>query len=221
MKTIIVIPAYNEELRVGHVVSLCKKYAENVIVVDDGSKDKTYLEAEKNGAIAVRHRVNLGKGAALKTGCDLAILKGADKIIALDADGQHDPGEIPDFISKLKYNDIVFSKRTKRWKMPLVAKIGNDFFSFLSNLLFGIKLRDVQSGYRAFTKDCYKKIRWDLSGYSVENEIIAKVGVKKLKYAEIPIKTIYNDNYKGTTVIDGITILIDMLMLKVMSRKWS
>ena len=221
MKLIVIIPAYNEEKNIGSVIKKCKAYSNEIIVIDDGSKDNTFKVAEKEGALVLRHRINLGKGAALKTGCDAALLKKTESIVILDSDGQHDPDEVPSFLEKLRDNDIVFSRRVKRDNMPFVAKIGNDFFSFVSRTLFGVKLNDPQSGFRAFTSDCYRKIRWDSSGYSVENEIIAKVGVKKLKYVEIPIKTIYKDNYKGTTVIDGISILFDMVMLKLVSRKWS
>jgi len=183
MKTVIVIPAYNEALRISPVITMCQKYGE-VIVVDDGSKDDTYDVASKTSALVLKHRVNLGKGAALKTGCDAALLLKADNIVVIDSDGQHDPDEIPSFIRRLKYNDIVFSKRIKRYKMPLVAKLGNDLFSFISKLLFKLDLRDPQSGYRAFTSSCYEKIRWDSSGYSVENEIIAKVGAKKIRWTK-------------------------------------
>ena len=219
MKKIIVIPAYNEEKTIFDVVSKCKKYGD-VIVVDDGSKDNTYLEAEKANVLVLKHRVNLGKGATLKTGCDAALMKNADVIIIIDSDGQHDPDEIPFFYTNLKENDIVFSRRIKRDEMPLFAKVGNTGLKFITNLLFKVKLEDPQSGFRAFTKNCYDKIRWNTTGYSVENEIIARVGINDLKYSQIPIKTIYKDRYKGTTLLDGVKILIDMFVLKLTLRKW-
>lgn len=219
MKVFIVIPAYNEEKNVKDVALKCKKYAD-VIVVDDGSKDNTYLEAEKANVLVLRHRVNLGKGAALKTGCDAAVIKNADAIIILDSDGQHDPDEIPLFIKELKNNDIVFSRRVKREDMPLFAKIGNFGLKFFTRLLFNANINDPQSGFRAFTKECYEKIRWNTTGYSAENEIIARVGIHKLRYSQIPIKTIYHDKYKGTTLLDGVKILLDMFILRLTLRKW-
>lgn len=219
MKKIIVIPAYNEENNVKDVALRCKKYGE-VIVVDDGSKDNTSLEAEKTGVLVLKHRVNLGKGAALKTGCDAALMRNADVIVIIDSDGQHDPDEIPFFYTTLEENDIVFSRRIKRKEMPLFAKVGNTGLRFVTSLLFKVRLEDPQSGFRAFTKDCYEKIRWNTTGYSVENEIIARVGINNLKHSQIPIKTIYKDRYKGTTLFDGVKILIDMFVLKLTLKKW-
>jgi len=225
MKLIVIIPAYNEERTIGSVIKSIPEVngrisKTEVIVVDDGSKDKTKEIAEKNGALVLSHRVNLGKGAALKTGCDAAIMKNADIIVILDSDGQHDPSEIPPLLEKLKENDIVFSRRIKRENMPLFAKIGNFGLKFFTRLLFNVNVNDPQSGFRAFTKECYEKIRWNTTGYSVENEIIARVGINKLKYSEILIKTIYKDKYKGTTLLDGFKILVDMIILRLTLRKW-
>src|SRR3989338_1885753 len=95
-----VIPAYNEETNIASIIKKTKNYTDEVVVVDDGSKDNTKEFAEKSGAIVLRHVVNLGKGAALKTGCDYAVIKNAKFIIALDADAQHNPDDIPRFIEK-------------------------------------------------------------------------------------------------------------------------
>ena len=97
-----VIPAYNEEKNIANIVKKTKKYVNDVVVVDDGSKDKTKELGEKAGAVVLRHILNLGKGAALKTGCDYAFKRGAEYVIALDADAQHNPYDIPRFIEKLK-----------------------------------------------------------------------------------------------------------------------
>jgi len=81
----------------------------------------------------------------------------------------------------------------------------------ITQLLFKIRIRDTQSGYRAFTSRAYRKIRWKASNYSMESEMIANLGKHKLKYKEIPIRTIYTDRYKGTTVLDGIKIVFNMI----------
>lgn len=214
-----VIPAYNEEGSIISIVKKTKKYVNNVAVVDDGSKDKTKVSAEKAGAIVLRHIVNLGKGAALKTGCDLAVKKGAKFIIALDADAQHDPDDIPRFVEKLKKYDVVFSYRKASSKMPLVLRFGNFFISIVANVLHGINLTDTQCGFRAFSKSAYKKIRWNASDYSMESEMISRAGKQRLKYVQIPIETIYSDRYKGTTIIDGIKIVLNMLWWKLFNSK--
>ena len=213
------MPAYNEQNSIGDIVKKAKKYVGNVVVVDDGSKDRTKEMAEKAGAIVLRHLVNLGKGAALKTGCDFAVKKGAQFIIALDADAQHNPSDIPRFIEKLKKNDIVFSHRKLSRKMPFVLRFGNWFISQAVAILYGIRLIDTQCGFRAFSKNAYKKIRWSTSDYSMESEMIARAGKQRLKYVQIPIQSIYSDKYKGTTVIDGIKIVLNMFWWKFFNNK--
>ena len=210
-----VIPAYNEEKSIAEIVRKTKRYISNVIVIDDGSKDKTKEMAEKSGAVVLRHIVNLGKGATLKTGCDYAAKKNAGLIVVLDADAQHDPDDIPRFVEKLKKYDMVFSFRKLSGKMPLVLRLGNWFISRVARVLFKVDLFDTQSGFRAFTVEAYKKIRWNASDYSMESEMISRAGKQRLKYVQIPISTIYSDNYKGTTIIDGIKIVIDMFWWKI------
>jgi glycosyltransferase involved in cell wall biosynthesis len=205
-----VIPAYNEEKSIKNIINETKKYVSNIIVVDDGSKDKTFEEARKQGIIVLKHIINLGKGAALKTGCDYAIRHGASKIIVLDADAQHEPSQIPDFLNGLKDADVVLGYRKLSKNMPFVLKLGNWFINRITKLLYGIKLHDTQCGYRAFTLKAYKKIRWKSSNYSMESEMVANMGKRNLKYKEILIKTIYADKYKGTTIIDGFKIVCNL-----------
>ncbi|MBI4143479.1 glycosyltransferase family 2 protein [Candidatus Woesearchaeota archaeon] len=209
-----VIPAYNEEKNIASIVKKTGKYVANTVVVDDGSKDDTKESARRAGAIVLRHGINLGKGAALKTGCDFAAKKGAKYIICLDADAQHNPQDIPRFVEKLEKYDIVFSYRKPSKKMPLVLRFGNWLISNIAVFLYGVMLSDTQCGFRAFSKDAYRKIRWSAPDYSMESEMIAKAGKQRLKYVQIPIQTIYSDKYKGTTVIDGVKIVLNMLWWK-------
>jgi len=206
----VVIPARNEETNIRKVISETKKYISNIIVVDDGSKDKTSEEAKKEGIIVLKHIINLGKGAALKTGCDYAVKHGASHIIVLDADAQHEPSQIPEFLKELENSDVVLGYRALDKKMPFILKFGNWFINKTTKLLYGLRLHDTQCGYRAFTADAYKKIRWKSSNYSIESEMIASIGKRGLRYKEIPIRTIYTDKYKGTTVIDGIKIVCNL-----------
>ena len=214
-----VIPAYNEQNSIDVIIKKTKKYVDEVILVDDGSKDKTKEMAANAGAIVLRHVVNLGKGAALKTGCDFAVKQGAKSIIVLDADAQHNPEDIHRFIEKLKNYDIVFSYRKASRKMPLVLRFGNMFISIIVKVIYGVELKDTQCGFRAFTKDTYKKIRWNASDYSMESEMISRAGKQRLKYVQIPIVTIYSDKYKGTTVIDGIKIVLNMFWWKFFNSR--
>ncbi|MBT4824998.1 glycosyltransferase family 2 protein [Candidatus Woesearchaeota archaeon] len=220
-----IIPAHNEAKNIGKVISESKKYVEKIVVVDDGSKDNTAEIAKKQGAIVLKHVVNLGKGSTLKTGCDFvykACAKNKNnkkiKIILIDADGQHDPKLIPTFIKKLENKEIIFGARDFNKKMPLVLRVGNNFINFIIELLFQVKVRDSQSGYRAFWLKNYRKIRWRAQDYSMESEMIANVGKHKLKYGQVSIPTVYNDNYKGTTIVDGVRIVYNIFKWRV--AKW-
>lgn len=211
----VVIPAFNEANRIEKVIDDVKKYTKNIVVVDDGSSDNTYDVSKKKGAIVLKHIINLGKGSAAKTGCEFALKKGAKKIILIDADGQHDPDEIPGFLEGLEGYDIVFGYRKFNKAMPFVFKFGNKIINFAVKMLYNMNLKDTQSGYRAFTADAYRKIRWRASNYFMESEMIANAGKRRLRYKEIPIKTIYADKHKGTTVFDGIKIVINMFLWRL------
>ena len=160
----VIIPAHNEAKDIRKVIKKTKRYSKNIIIVDDGSKDRTYEIASKNKVIVIKHIVNLGKGAALKTGCEYAIKKDAKEIIAIDADGQHDPKEIPEFLRELRNNDIVFSYRKRYGKIPFILRVGNYVINLTIRILYGIRLRDTQCGFRAFKTDIYQKLRWSSGG---------------------------------------------------------
>ena len=214
-----IIAAYNEERNIAGIIKRTKKYVDEVVIVDDGSADKTRQFADKAGAIVLNHIVNLGKGAALKTGCDFAAKKGAKFIVVLDADAQHNPHDIPRFLDKLEKYNVVFSYRKLSRKMPFVLRFGNWFISSVVGFLYGIRLNDTQCGFRAFTAEAYKRIRWNASDYSMESEMIARAGKQRLKYVQIPIETIYSDKYKGTTIIDGIKIVLNMVWWRLFNTK--
>jgi UDP-N-acetylglucosamine---dolichyl-phosphate N-acetylglucosaminyltransferase len=212
----VIIPGYNEEEHIFDVVSRVKNQGfKNIIFIDDGSKDKSSIMAKKAGATVLRHIVNMGKGAAAKTGCDYALKNNADILVLIDSDGQHKPEDIKKFIQKIEKNDIVFGYRKLNANMPFVLRFGNWGINTSSKIINGIKLKDTQSGFRCITSETYKKIRWTSNNYSMESEMIANVAKYKLRYSEIPIETIYLDGFKGTTIIDGVKIFINMLKFRI------
>jgi len=218
MKVIAVIPAFNEGTRLAAVVADVQPQVNEVIIVDDGSNAQhaQAISTLQNQATILRHRINLGKGAALRTGCEAAIAKGAEVVVFLDGDGQHLASDIPRLLKKLETEnlDIVFGSRTIGKDMPLVMMLGNKFLSLCSSFLFGLYISDTQSGFRAFRTNAYKALRWNSSRYEVETEMVANAARKKLRIGEIQIQTIYHDNYKGTTVLDGLRIFTSMLRWK-------
>lgn len=216
MDNVVIIPAYNEGKTIFDVITKTKAFAENIIVVDDGSNDNTLEEAQKSGIKVLHHKVNLGKGAALKTGCEYAVQHRAEKIIVMDADGQHDPREIPLFFDALATYDIVFGIRKVPTTMPFVMRFGNKFISKTLKVMHNIEIEDSQCGYRAFTQEAYQQLQWDALDYFVETEMLIKTGTKKLRYTHLPIETIYADKYKGTTVLDGVRIVFKMIGGKIL-----
>ncbi len=216
MKTFVIIPAHNEEKHIAKVINETKKFSENIVVVDDGSSDKTISESEKTGATVLKHEINLGKGAALRTGAEYSIKKGADSVVFIDSDGQHSPADIPRLMKALEEADVVFTYRNlKSENMPLTKKFGNFVLNTLLKLLFGIKIIDTQCGFKAITSKAYKTLRLISSDYNIESEIAAKTGKHKLSFMQIPIETVYNDRYKGTTPLDGMNIAMRMLWWKL------
>ncbi len=219
MKSVAVIPAFNEGKRIAPIIKVAAAYVDEIIIVDDGSTDNTAHVISSFGKDIkyLRHRINLGKGAALKTGCEAGIKLGADIIVLMDGDGQHKPEDIPRFIETVekKGAHIVFGSRKIGKDMPLVMMLGNKFLSLATSILFRIYISDTQSGFRAIRSEAYKKIKWNSSRYAVETEMIVNAGKHKLPHAEIAIDTIYTDRYKGTTIIDGIRIFFNMLMWRI------
>lgn len=214
MKTFVVVPAYNEAKHIEDTLKAIKKHTKNIIIVDDGSKDATKKIASKHGLV-LSHIINLGKGAALRTGCDYAIQQGATHIIVIDSDGQHDPQKIPEFLTALKKHDIIYGYRHFSKDMPFVLRLGNKALSLAIRILFGVKVQDTQCGFRAFTKKAYEKIAWESTGYAMESEMIARAAKHNIAFAELLIPTIYNDNYKGTSAFDGIKIMLTLIYLKI------
>src|SRR5258708_4432916 len=209
MKIAVVVPAYNENKRISKVLEKLVDTNLPIIVVDDGSKDQTFNTVKDFKVIALRHKVNLGKGAALKTGAQAAFSLGAQAVVIMDSDGQHKVEELPKFIQLInsgKY-DIVIGTRNLSHGVPLIRYLGNKFASLFIRFLFNIYVSDLLCGYRAFTKQAFNKMNWQSSGYGVETEMIAKIGIYNLKYCEVPVETVYYDKFKGVTILDATNIL--------------
>lgn len=212
----IIIAAYNEQRHIADLLRRIKQLKfRNIIVVDDGSRDGTQQVAQRQGVVALRHAVNLGKGAAMKTGAEYALRNGAAALIFIDGDGQHNPGLLPQFLLALNAgNQIVFSYR-RRGRAPILRMLGGRAINLIFRLLYGIRLQDSICGYRAMTVQAYRCVRWTSRDYSVESEMIARAGLHHISYTEIPIDTIYHDKYKGMTIIDGVAVLWNLLWWRI------
>ena len=150
----IVIPAYNEERSIGSIINeiwaICPDRIDSIIVVDDGSTDKTAEIASAAGAIIIKHRINMGYGASLKTGIKYAK---SQFIIILDADGQHDPADLPKFLQLADENDLVIGVRSGLFHSPLWRTPGKWFINWLANYLSKTKIPDLTCGFRLIKKE--------------------------------------------------------------------
>lgn len=215
-----VVPAFNERKRIEQTIRQTLPYVDRLVVVDDGSQDETFPLASTvhdPKLHVVRHRVNLGKGAALKTGCEAARRLGATIIVTLDGDGQHPPQHVPEIVSLLRENnyEIVFTVRSGGDRMPFVRRVGNTVLNQVAFFLFRLRLRDIWCGFRVFRTEIVPRVLWKKTDYSGEIEMALKVGHQRLRYGEFIIPTIYHDANKGVTIFNGLKLLCQMIIWRL------
>ena len=215
----IIIPAYNEEASISGVIKDLKKNSYNkIIIIDDGSTDNTLKAARRNGVIALRHPINLGQGAALKTGIGLALELGADIIVTFDADGQHQVRDLNKMIGPLIRGevDITLGSRflDKSSNTPWLKKILLKSGVILIFFMYGIKLTDTHNGLRAMTRQAAQKISFKSRGMEHASEIIEKIKINKIKFKEIPVTIQYTEYSikKGQRISNSLDIFFKMLI---------
>jgi len=213
MKISCVIPAYNEAKKINLVIEKVLPLVDELIVVDDCSKDNTYELIKATRAIALRHPINRGQGAALQTGDEYALTNGADIVVHFDADDQFKAEEIPSLIAPIVNGqaDAVFGSRflgsanfpfTKRFIIMPIAR--------LANRLFGIKMSDPQSGFRALNKETLAQIKIENRGMAHCTEILYKTFKTKARVVEVPITVTYHEF--GQSFGGGFKIIKDLLI---------
>ncbi|MBU0546057.1 glycosyltransferase family 2 protein [Patescibacteria group bacterium] len=194
---VVVVPAYNEEKNIGRVVrGLFENGYKDVVVVDDGSADKTYGTALEAGAKVLRHAVNRGQGAALQTGNDFAVQKGARIVVHFDADGQFNPADIGDALKLMRENeyDVILGSRflDNRSKMPwFKKKIILPVARVINHVLTGVKLTDAHNGFRVLSRNALEKIDITQDGMAHNSEIVYKIKKYNLKCIEHPVEDQY------------------------------
>ncbi|MGV8049255.1 MAG: glycosyltransferase family 2 protein [Anaerolineaceae bacterium] len=191
---LVLIPAYNEELRVTKVVLGALEFLP-VLVVDDGSIDATALQARSAGAEVIRQKPNQGKGAALQAGFTWALNQNYDFVMTLDADGQHDPEEIPSFLSaySARQADLIIGQRDFS-SMPAVRRASNSLGARLLSWAVGQRIPDNQSGYRLISRRLMKFSGEPAEpGFEFEVEMIVRCIVNGCELEWVPIRTIYAD----------------------------
>jgi len=223
-KLVLILPALNEAQVIGKVLKKIKKKVKalpvktEVIVVNDGSSDKTAQIVKQQQIKVLTHKINRGLGASLGTGLAYAKLIKADFAITMDSDGQHDPKDIIKVLTPIleKKADVVIGSRMLYSSnlMPIIRK----FFNFISNLitliLFRIRTTDSLSGFRGFSKKAIQKIQIKTDRMEVSNELFLQIKKHQLKYSEAPIKVIYTDYsiQKGQKPSNAFAIVFKLLL---------
>lgn len=211
--TSVVIAAYNEAKVIRDVVRGVVAKGWSVIVVDDGSHDATAAQANVPGATVVRHCINLGQGAALQTGIDYAMRRGARSIVTFDADGQHDPDDIALLVAALADHDIALGSRflgrvegASQRRMALLRTATR-----VSNSLSGIQLTDAHCGLRAFRATAAPALRITQDRMAHASELLRKIRASGLSLVEVPVTIKYTDHSmsKGQGGIQAVRILFD------------
>lgn len=223
MKTVVVLPAYNEERFVSGVIRSCLDLGfDQVIVVDDGSIDDTAKNAVKSGAVVVSHLINRGVGAATQTGLSAARMMGADIAVTMDADGQHLAKDIPSLVDSLDKNgaDIVIGSRflNRENSVPPVRRFFNLIANLITLMLSGTYVSDSQSGMKAFSKQVLERINITSNGYEFCSEIIREARYFGFKIVEVPISVNYTDYSmsKGQNFASGITTIFKLMIRTLM-----
>jgi glycosyltransferase involved in cell wall biosynthesis len=211
------MPAYNEERSITRMVLGCQKYVDRVVVVDDGSSDATADRAASAGAHVVRHEWNAGYGAALRTCFETAREMGAERMVIIDSDGQHDPEEIPQLLQPLDRGvDLVIGSRFCNGngrEIPAYRKVGMKVLDITTNFLGGLSVTDTQSGFRAYGKRAIDCICIDDDGMSAGSEILLQAKDNKLKVEEVEIHCSYAVERASTEnpVSHGVKVLLILL----------
>ena len=214
---IAIVPAFNEEKRIAEVIRSLKPHVDSVVVVDDKSVDNTILEAERSGAIILKHKINLGQGAALETGHEYARQLGADYVLHFDGDGQFCVEDIVPALTKLQEtnSDILFGSRflDKRTKLPFFKRYVLLPIGRLVNKLFGVvDLHDSQNGFRILNKHALEKIKITQNRMAHATEIMGLTKEHNLKFVEFPVQVIYHEYGQGAG--GGVKIVRDLLLGK-------
>ena len=214
-----IIPAFNEEEALPDVIAKTLKYMDKVIIVNDGSIDKTAEVAIEAGAEVINHSTNLGKGEALKSGFKAV---GNDSIIiTIDGDGQHNPDEIPDLIKPIIENgaDLVNGSRYMNGpeeNTPAYRRVGQRVLDIATNISAGITVTDSQSGFRAFSPKSKSCFRFKDTGFGIESEMLVDAAEAGLKIVEVPITVRYDvDGSTKDPITHGVGVLLRIIIDKV------
>ncbi|OGC82118.1 MAG: hypothetical protein A2V81_03140 [Candidatus Abawacabacteria bacterium RBG_16_42_10] len=221
MKTVAVIPAYNEANHIADIVQAVLPHVEEVVVIDDGSSDNTSERALAAGATVLTHVINCGAGAATQTGLSYALDNGADYVVTFDGDGQHDPKDIPgmlEFIQKEQKDVVLGSRFLKKNDIPKLRLWANKIANTITFFLSGIAISDSQSGFKVFSRHALPRINITANGFEFCTEIIRTIANENLSYTEYPISVYYSEESmaKGQNFSTGVVTVFKLIVRSLM-----
>lgn len=217
----LVIAAYNEGSQVGDVVCRARAAFANIVVVDDGSGDGTGEAAWRNGATVVTHPINLGQGAALRTGMDFALARGARYVVTFDADGQHRPEDAISLVRRLAERgaDVALGSRFLGGteNMPAARRLLLRAATVFTRLTTGLEVTDAHNGLRAFTAEAARRIRIRQNRMAHASEILEEIARQDLGYIEVPMVVSYTEYSlaKGQSGLGAFNVLLDLLVARL------
>ena len=221
MKTCLLLPAYNVSRTVTRIIREANLFIGDIIVVDDGSHDKTAEIALACGAVVLKHPHNCGKGMALRTGFNYAIQAGYQLIFTMDSDGQHNPCDLPRFLDRFRQTkpDILIGGRVEdRTAMPLHRRLNNRLISTVGSALCGQHVPDFQSGYRLIKAEVLKAVSLKTERYETESELLIKASRLGFRIESIPIRTVYGDEISHIKPLREMRLFTRLLISSLRDR---
>ena len=193
-RPVALVPAYQAEGTVGEVVNGLLRHVTRVVVVDDGSTDATSSEAARAGAEVIRLSDNGGKGSALRAGLARILATDATHVAFVDADGQHDPDDLPPLLDAARGGDtfVVGSRMSGEDRIPAVRFRTNEIGSRILTRMTGLEVEDGQSGYRVIAAPVLRRLSLSSKGYAIETEILLKAAPHVLRLRNVPVRAIYS-----------------------------
>ena len=222
--TWVIVPAYNEEHAVGGVVRALRLEGWRTVVVDDGSTDETAAVAARHGAVVLRHAVNVGQGAALRTGFAFVLgLPSARHVVTFDADGQHSIADLPEVVTPLARGDadVVLGSRflgaSSLNQVPPVRRLALRAGAAMARRSTGLALTDTHNGFRGFTTSALRRLELHQDRMAHASELLLEIARTRCRVTEVPVQVIYTaySLRKGQRLIDAVSILWDQAISRL------
>lgn len=220
-KVIVAMPAYNEGKYIGSLILQARQYADEVVVVDDGSADHTARVAEMAGAMVVRHGENKGYGSAIRSIMAEARKRNADILVTLDADSQHNPEEIPALIKGISegFDIVIGSREMQKNVIAPYRRLGQRLITRLTSVASGSKLSDTESGFRAYSRKAITTLELKEKGMAVSSEIVSEAASKGLKVTEVPISVTYTQDGSTLNPVRHGVGVVNRIMVMISERR--